>query len=102
MPYSINNPQPLQLTLSSVERFHDSYNYYILDGEVPDNAVGCPVVNGNGQVVGIMHKSDSHTTAVDGAMSNNSLSADFRHSTPRCKRRACARPCPTMRRKPSP
>lgn len=67
MPYSINNPQPLQLTLSSVERFHDSYNYYILDGEVPDNAVGCPVVNGNGQVVGIMHKSDSHTTAVDGA-----------------------------------
>lgn len=67
MPYSINNPQPLQLTLSSVERFHNSYNYYILDGEVPDNAVGCPVVNGNGQVVGIMHKSDSHTTAVDGA-----------------------------------
>ena len=65
MPYSIKSPEARQVTISSVERFHENYNYYILEGEVPDNAVGCPLINGNGQILGIMHKSDTHITAVD-------------------------------------
>lgn len=65
VPYAIKNPAISKLDVSSVERFHGNYNYYIFNGEVPDNAVGSPVFNGKGQVIGIMHKSDTHTTAVD-------------------------------------
>lgn len=67
VPYAVKNPDIRTLSISSVERFHNSYNYYILSGEVAENTVGGPVINGKGQVIGIVHKSDTHTTAVDAA-----------------------------------
>ncbi len=67
VPYAIKKPDYRKLEVSSVERFHNNYNYYILTGEIPEHAVGCPVINDKGQVIGIMHMSDKHTTAVDGA-----------------------------------
>lgn len=70
VPYSIKDPKINQLSISSVEKFHTSYNYYLLQGDVPDNATGCPVVNASGQVVGIMLKSGEHTTAIDAAYIN--------------------------------
>ncbi len=65
VPYAIKNPTISKLSISSVEQFNSKYNYYILNGEVPENAEGGPVLNDKGQVIGIMHKSSTHTTAVD-------------------------------------
>ena len=64
VPYSIKKPQYQQEDVTSVEQFQGSYNYYIFSSSVPDNAVGCPFVNKDGQVIALMH-SDGQTTAID-------------------------------------
>lgn len=53
-----------QENITSVEKFQTSYNYYIFTTTVPENAVGCPFVDKNGQVIGLMH-SNGQTTAID-------------------------------------
>lgn len=64
VPYSIKKPQFQQEDISGVEKFKETYNYYVFSSTAPDNAVGCPFVNKNGQVIGIMH-SNGQVTAVD-------------------------------------
>lgn len=65
VPYSIKKPAYQQEDISSVETFKTSYNYYIFNSVVPENAVGCPFVNKDGQVIGIMHYTDGAVTSVD-------------------------------------
>ena len=64
VPYSIKKPNFQQEDISSVEKFNTSYNYYIFSCSAPENAVGCPFVNKNGQVIGLMH-SNGKVTAID-------------------------------------
>lgn len=64
-PYSIKKPAYQQEDVSSVEQFNESYNYYIFNCMVPDNAVGSPFVNKDGQVIGIMHYTDGAVTSLD-------------------------------------
>ena len=64
-PYSIKKPAFQQEDITGVEKFHTSYNYYVFSNNVPENAVGCPFVNKNGQVIGIMHSANGTVTAVD-------------------------------------
>ena len=64
VPYSIKKSPFQQEDIASVEKFKETYNYYIFSNTVPDNAVGCPFVNKNGQVIGIMH-SNGQVTAID-------------------------------------
>ena len=64
VPYSIKKPQYQQEDITTVEKFMDTYNYYVFSNSVPENAVGCPFVNKDGQVIGLMH-SNGQTTAVD-------------------------------------
>lgn len=64
VPYSIKKSPFQQEEISSVEKFKTTYNYYIFSITVPDNAVGCPFVNKDGQVIGIMH-SNGQVTAID-------------------------------------
>lgn len=64
VPYSIKKSPFQQEDISSVENFMTTYNYYIFSGSVPENAVGCPFVNKNGQVIGLMH-TNGQTTAID-------------------------------------
>lgn len=64
VPYSIKKSPFQQESITSVEKFLTSYNYYIFSTGVPENAVGCPFVNKNGQVIGLMH-SNGQTTAID-------------------------------------
>lgn len=64
VPYSIKKSPFQQEDIASVEKFKETYNYYIFSNTVPDNAVGCPFVNKSGQVIGIMH-SNGQVTAID-------------------------------------
>ena len=64
VPYSIKKPAFQQEDISSVEKFNTTYNYYIFSNSVPDNAVGCPFVNKDGQVIGLMHTNGA-VTAID-------------------------------------
>ena len=64
VPYSIKKPQYQQEDISSVEQFNTSYNYYIFSNTMPENAIGCPFVNKDGQVIGLMH-SNGTVTAID-------------------------------------
>lgn len=57
-------PQYQQEDISSVEQFNTSYNYYIFSNTMPENAIGCPFVNKDGQVIGLMH-SNGTVTAID-------------------------------------
>lgn len=64
VPNSIKKSPFQQEDISSVENFMTTYNYYIFSSSVPENAVGCPFVNKNGQVIGLMH-TNGQTTAID-------------------------------------
>lgn len=64
VPYSIKKSPIQQEDITSVEKFNHTYNYYIFSSSVPENAVGCPFVNKDGQIIGLMH-SNGQTTAID-------------------------------------
>ena len=64
VPYSIKKPAYQQEDVSSVEKFNTTYNYYIFESNAPENAVGCPFVNKDGQVIALMHYNGT-VTAVD-------------------------------------
>lgn len=64
VPYSIKKSPIQQEDITSVEKFMNTYNYYIFSSSVPENAVGCPFVNKDGQIIGLMH-SNGQTTAID-------------------------------------
>lgn len=64
VPYSIKKPAFQQEEISGVETFNNVYNYYIFTTTVPENAIGCPFVNKDGQVIGLMH-SNGMVTAID-------------------------------------
>jgi len=64
VPYSIKKPAYQQEEISSVEKFNTTYNYYIFTNSAPENAVGCPFVNKNGQIIALMHNNGS-VTAID-------------------------------------
>lgn len=64
VPYSIKKPAFQQEEISGVETFNNVYNYYIFTTTVPENAIGCPFVNKDGQIIGLMH-SNGMVTAID-------------------------------------
>lgn len=64
VPYSIKKPAYQEEDVSSVEKFNTTYNYYIFANSAPENAVGCPFVNKDGQVIALMHNNGS-VTAID-------------------------------------
>lgn len=87
VPYSIKKPQYQQENITSVEKFNSIYNYYVFSSSVPENAVGCPFVNKDGQIIGLMH-SNGQTTAIDANYANqlkvnglSSLDASLRETT---------------------
>lgn len=65
VPYSIKKPAYQQEDVSNVEKFHNSFNYYVFANSVPENAIGCPFANKDGQVIGIMHTANGIVSAID-------------------------------------
>ncbi len=64
VPYSIKKSPIAEEDITKVEKFNTSYTYYVFSCNAPENAVGCPFVNKNGQIIGLMHN-DGQVTAID-------------------------------------
>ena len=64
LPYAVKKvPACIQGTVNSTEQFGEGYTYYTLDMTTTDLQVGCPVLNEQGEVVGILQPSASGKTS---------------------------------------
>ena len=70
--YAGKRPQMLEAKPTGVEKFNGSYNFCIFNMDAPENTEGCPFINEQGQVVGLMQLSttgsDIHSTDAAYAM----------------------------------
>lgn len=71
--YNIKKPSAKAVTIASTETFMDSCSYYLFnDNEVSGTDLGCPIVNEQGQVAGIMQrpKSGGRAYSADSRLTN--------------------------------
>ncbi|MGN0282103.1 MAG: hypothetical protein ACI4B3_07375 [Prevotella sp.] len=54
LPYAQKTPKCVEGTVVKVETVDNGFDYYTLTLTAPENVVGCPVLNANGEVVGMM------------------------------------------------
>ena len=60
LPYNAKNAYSCTAAkVKSVQKVQNDYDYYTLDGNAPENTIGCPYLNANGDVVGIKQQSSS-------------------------------------------
>lgn len=58
LPYTVKNtPTCVQGTVSSAEQFQDKYPYYTLQLTAEESQISCPILNQNGEAVGIIQPS---------------------------------------------
>lgn len=64
LPYSASkNPYALKGEISKAETFNDTYAYYTISLETPENTVSCPFLNENGEVIGLLQQpAKAHST----------------------------------------
>lgn len=55
--YSLKKTDISNVNISKVETFMNKYPYYILSQKTPENTDGCPIVNANGQIIGLLQRS---------------------------------------------
>lgn len=55
LPYSVKKtPVCIKGTISQAEKFQDSYQYYTLQLKTEENNISCPILNDNGEVIGMI------------------------------------------------
>ena len=60
LPYNAKNAYSCTAAkVKSVQKVQNDYDYYTLEATAPENTVGCPYLNTNGEVVGIQQQSSS-------------------------------------------
>ena len=60
LPYNAKNAYSCTAAkVKSVQKVQNDYDYYTLEATAPENTVGCPYRNANGEVVGIQQQSSS-------------------------------------------
>lgn len=70
MPYAVKKvPACTKGTVSSAEQFGEGYAYYTLNMETSDQQVGCPILNEQGEAVGILQPSASGKSTTGYAVS---------------------------------
>jgi len=57
--YAVKKSNIITGKVTKAETFMDNYNYYVVDMEIPENVVGCPLVNNSGQVIGLLQTTRS-------------------------------------------
>ena len=66
--YHPKSPEIVETEVKEMEPFMEQYAYYIFGMNAPDNAIACPFVNEQGEVIGLMQVStttfDTHATDV--------------------------------------
>ncbi len=58
--YSVQRPSAKALTVKTAETFKEKYNYYVFNEEISDELEGCPIVNENGQMVGLVQRANTN------------------------------------------
>lgn len=58
LPYSVNvkKPVPTAGNIDKAETFQETYAYYTVRMQMPENTVGCPLLNDEGEVLGLMQQ----------------------------------------------
>jgi tetratricopeptide (TPR) repeat protein len=70
LPYIVKKqPNCPKGAVTLAEKFADGYDYYTLDIKMADQYVGCPLLNGDGLVIGLMQPSASQTESKSYAVS---------------------------------
>lgn len=70
LPYSAKkSPVCTQGSVSQAEKFQQLYDYYTLNMTADDQNAGCPVLNDNGQVIGMLQPSTGTAAATSYAVS---------------------------------
>ncbi len=59
VPYAAKSPAMEAVTVRDVETFMDEYSYYIMTMDLPEDCLACPIVNGDGQVMGLAQPSST-------------------------------------------
>ena len=59
LPYAQKQVKPIEGKVVKVEKVNNDYDYYSLTLPAPENAVGCPLLNAAGEVVGLLQLSSS-------------------------------------------
>ena len=60
LPYNAKNAYSCTAAkVKLVQKVQNDYDYYTLEATAPENTVGCPYLNANGEVVGIQQQSSS-------------------------------------------
>lgn len=60
LPYNAKNAYSCNAAkVTSVQKVQNDYDYYTLEATAPENTIGCPYLNANGDVVGIQQQSSS-------------------------------------------
>ncbi len=55
--YSTKKAELSSLTIQSSEKFLDKYDYYIIKEEINEDIEGCPILNDNGEIIGLVQQS---------------------------------------------
>jgi hypothetical protein len=64
LPYSTQKDRPCATgSVKSIAKIGDSHAYYTLALELADKMVSCPVVNANGEVIGIAQRNTARDSA---------------------------------------
>ncbi len=57
--YAVKKPNIVKGKVKKAETFMDHYNYYIVDMDIPENVVSCPLLTSTGQVIGLLQTTRS-------------------------------------------
>lgn len=72
--YALKKPKSYEISISKVEMFMEKYAYYIFNDQIEDNLEGCPVLNNDGQLLGLIQES---TITTDHYAVDANLNATF-------------------------
>jgi len=80
MPYGVKKtPTCQQGTISNVETFQNEYPYYTLQLQAEESQVSCPVLNQNGEVIGLLQLSaNSKTQGTEACAISAKFAADLK------------------------
>ena len=59
LKYSTKKAKGEQINIDKTEKFGDKYTYYIFNKANADINESCPIVNGNGEIIGLLQKSST-------------------------------------------
>ena len=63
--------EPIKASINKVEKFMDKYNYCVLTTSAPEKNNGAPLLNEQGQIVGIYNSSGNLQSATDARYAND-------------------------------